>query len=718
MSWKNLRLSGKFVIGFGMVLALLVAVSGWSIWGVGGIVESAEEVIGGNALRGEINQRTVDHLQWAMDVEALLSDDNVTELNVQTDHKQCKFGQWYFSQKRADAEKLVPEIAPFLEAIEEPHRLMHESAISIQKEFHQADLYLSEFLAVKESDHLKWANTILSALLSGARQLDVTTDHRACKLGSFLYSQDASQLSAKDPGFARYIQDILEPHRQMHQSAVTIQENLDNRQQAMQVYNDVTRVKLAEVASILAQMREYNNEQLEGMALAKIIYANETVPQLKKLGDLFEQVNATVRQNIMTDEQMLGHSNDTRMGIMVLSAIAIPFGIFVAFVIARGILVPLRKTVGMIQEMEQGHLQYRLKLDRKDEIGQMGSAMDDFADSLQNEIVGSLDMLSRGDLTFDVTPRDAQDAVRTALKKVGNDLTRLVAQVQGASHNVSAGAQAISASTEEMSQGASEQAAAAEEASSSIEQMTANIRQNADNAIQTEKIAIQTASDAQEGGGAVTATVGAMKEIAEKIVIIEEIARQTNLLALNAAIEAARAGDHGKGFAVVAAEVRKLAERSQQAAAEINDLSTNSVEVAEKAGQMLEVIVPKIQRTAELVQEISAASREQDAGAEQINKSIQQLDAVIQQNASASEEMASTAEELSGQSEQLAEMISFFNVENDLFAQRYLEPSVAPPAPATARQLQAVAEQTMSPGAKLDEATGRHDAMDNDFEQY
>jgi methyl-accepting chemotaxis protein len=215
-----------------------------------------------------------------------------------------------------------------------------------------------------------------------------------------------------------------------------------------------------------------------------------------------------------------------------------------------------------------------------------------------------------------------------------------------------------------MSKGASTQAASAEEASSSIEQMNANIRQNAENALQTEKIATQAANDAQEGGDAVNMTVSAMKQIADKIMIIEEIARQTNLLALNAAIEAARAGEHGKGFAVVAAEVRKLAERSQNAAAEINDLSTNSVEVAEQAGQLLEVIVPNIQKTAELVQEISAASKEQDAGAEQINKSIQQLDSVIQQNASASEEMASTAEELSSQSEQLADMISFFVMED------------------------------------------------------
>jgi methyl-accepting chemotaxis protein len=277
----------------------------------------------------------------------------------------------------------------------------------------------------------------------------------------------------------------------------------------------------------------------------------------------------------------------------------------------------------------------------------------------------------------------------------------------------------MSASSEEMSQGASEQAAAAEESSSSIEQMTANIRQNADNAIQTEKIAIQSAKDASEGGKAVSQTVSAMKEIATKINIIEEIARQTNLLALNAAIEAARAGEHGRGFAVVAAEVRKLAERSQKAAGEINELSTSSVAVAEMAGQMLGAMVPNIQRTAELVQEIAAASREQDAGAEQISKSIQQLDAVIQQNASASEEMASTAEELSGQAEQLAEMIAFFVVDDGarirgeqvqrVNLRRKAQPQIAHVGKPAAGK---------GGGQRSAGAAGRRDDLDDEFEQY
>ncbi|MBJ6727399.1 methyl-accepting chemotaxis protein [Geomonas sp. Red875] len=279
------------------------------------------------------------------------------------------------------------------------------------------------------------------------------------------------------------------------------------------------------------------------------------------------------------------------------------------------------------------------------------------------QITAGARAVAEGNLKVKLAMRSDKDEMMHALSEMVEKLADVVSDVMGAAANVASGSQQLSASSEAMSQGATEQAAAAEQASSAMEEMSSTIRQTADNALQTEKIAVKSAADAQEGGKAVAQTVTAMKAIAAKISIVEEIARQTNLLALNAAIEAARAGEHGKGFAVVASEVRKLAERSQRAAAEISELSSTSVEIAEQAGEMLNRILPDIQRTAELVQEISAASREQDAGAEQINKAIQQLDQVIQQNASAAEEMASTAEELSSQSEQLQSTIDFFQLE-------------------------------------------------------
>lgn len=347
----------------------------------------------------------------------------------------------------------------------------------------------------------------------------------------------------------------------------------------------------------------------------------------------------------------------------ILALIIMAIAALVVFVVARKVVVPITKAAQLAEAIGLGDLSERLETNLNDEVGQLSQALNTMADGLEQKtrLAGAI---ADGDLTVDVQLASENDQLGKALQSMTEVLNDVLQQVMIASDNVASGSQALASASQEMSQGATEQSASAEEASSSIEEMTANIRQNTDNAMQTEKIAVQSAKDAEQGGTAVSETVSAMKEIASKIVIIEEIARQTNLLALNAAIEAARAGEHGKGFAVVAAEVRKLAERSQSAAGEINSLSVSSVEVAESAGKMLDRIVPGIQKTSGLVQEIAAASREQDAGAEQINSSIQQLDKVIQQNAAATEEMASTSEELTSQSDQLREMISFFKVKD------------------------------------------------------
>lgn len=321
----------------------------------------------------------------------------------------------------------------------------------------------------------------------------------------------------------------------------------------------------------------------------------------------------------------------------------------------------LNITVEVAKRISEGDLTVQAKARTDKDI--LGHALIRMVENLKvtAEVAGRI---SQGDLTVQAKALSEKDVLGQSLVRMLESLRTTVHDVTAAAANVASGSEEMSSTSEQLSQGASEQAASAEETTSAMEEMAASIQQSADNSRQTDKIASSAAEDAKASGSAVARTVQAMKEVAEKINIIEEIARKTDLLALNAAVEAARAGEHGKGFAVVASEVRKLAERSQTAAAEISRLTTDGVKTAEDAGQLLAKLVPDIRKTAELVREITAAASEQSTGAAQVNKAIQQLDQVIQQNAAAAEEMASTSEELSSQAQVLQSAIGFFKLDD------------------------------------------------------
>ncbi|VFQ44637.1 methyl-accepting chemotaxis protein [Desulfoluna butyratoxydans] len=424
-------------------------------------------------------------------------------------------------------------------------------------------------------------------------------------------------------------------------------------------------------------------------------------------------------------DEVVAPINKLLVSILIMGVVMAVIVAVIALVVASGIVTPVLKGVAVAKAVAKGDLDVTSDVDQKDEVGALSDALNLMVSNLK-ATANLAERISQGDLTVDVAVQSDKDILGRALTHMVDNLSSTVTDVKTGADNVASGSVALSSASEELSQGATEQAAAAEEASSSMEQMASNIRQNAENAQQTERLAIQAAGDAEKGGVAVGKTVSAMKEIAEKISIIEEIARQTNMLALNAAIEAARAGEHGKGFAVVADAVRKLAERSQSAAAEIGELSSSSVEVAERAGEMLDRIVPDIRKTAELVQEISAASNEQNTGAEQINQAILQLDQVIQENASASEEMSATAEELSAQAEQLQEAIDFFTVKqvgDSGKARKSGKPAgIKMPSKATEKVAAAPAPRKAEPavtGVNLDLGSGSDgDALDDEFEKY
>ncbi|OWV87272.1 chemotaxis protein [Rhizobium sp. N122] len=384
----------------------------------------------------------------------------------------------------------------------------------------------------------------------------------------------------------------------------------------------------------------------------------------------------------------------------------------------------LRATAALADQIATGDLSTDAK--PRSDKDTLGIAMQSMISNLRTT-AGIADQIANGDLTVSPKPLSDKDALGIALEQMVERLRGVVADAISAAENVSAGSQELSASSEQVSQGATEQAASAEEASASMEEMASNIKQNADNAAQTEKIARQSAKDAEASGDAVTRAVDAMRTIAQKIGIVQEIARQTDLLALNAAVEAARAGEHGKGFAVVASEVRKLAERSQSAAAEISSMSSDTVTAAQEAGEMLGRLVPDIRKTAELVSEISAACREQDIGAAQINEAIQQLDKVTQQNAGASEQMSATSEELAAQAEELQTSIAFFKVDMAggrrerapaAKATARSRPQATPRKPATKSPANTVVgQQARVKGFALDMSMGGPDTVDDEFRE-
>jgi len=564
--------------------------------------------------------------------------DNVASLR---DNYRTSWDEYEKLPKTPEAERLWRELAP---AWQEWIKI-NNSTFEMARQWDASDIRdphaLRQLLERFRGDHYKLLDDALQLALYG-KALTGGDDAAKCGFGQW---SDGEGREIANPVFRKALQEIRPWHEKLHRSVLRLKDlagkNAPREEMLQLIRSDMQEPVEQTVALFNAMSEEVARIEALYAKMREVAMVTVREKQVLCFNILDRLMAITLEDARKSKDDGAAAADKARVMSLAGSGIGVVLAVLLGVVIARMITRPVLLGVRAAEGLAAGDLNQRIEIDQKDEIG----------------------------------------ALAAALRHMIEKLREVVGQVQGGAENVASGSEELSATTQSLSQGATEQAASVEEISSSMEEMTANIRQNADNAKQTEQIALKTAHDAQSGGEAVAKTVSAMKQIAEKIGIIEEIARQTNLLALNAAIEAARAGEHGKGFAVVAAEVRKLAERSGNAAGEISELSSSSVEIAEKAGELLARIVPDIQHTAELIQEIAASSVEQNSGAEQVNRAIQQLDQVVQQNASASEEMASTAEELSSQALQLQETVSYFRLDAMAARHRGTPKALAAPRP-------------------------------------
>jgi len=676
MSWSDMTVRGKILAGYGIILGLMLFSTVFVYRSVGTLVETADWVEHTHDAIGRGNQLT----KLMIDMETgqrgflLVGDDVFLE--------PYNSGTRDFDTTLANLKTFVsdnPEQVRRLGVIENLAKEWHEKAATPEiEERKRVSRGARDLESLQELLSQGTGKGILDRIRGMIQQAERSLASRGNKDAQILLWRVAKALVDRETGQRGFLitgkEEFLEPYTQ---GQIDLDKVMLEAERLLAA--DPSNLALfRNVRSLAQEWREKAGEP----EIAARREVNQNTTSMRKLNAMVQagtgkQIMDTIRARVddfvgaeqallVTREKDASATASRTLWIIIsgmlvalLASLALGYG--VAGTISRQMGGEPAYIAGVAQRVADGELGMNL-IDRGAADTGVYAAMKQMVDSL-GEMAAVAEKIADGDLSVNVRPRSDRDVLMNAFARMVAKLNEVLGEVRAGAGSMTAASQQLASTSQSLSQGTSEQAAAVEQTSSSLEEMNASITQNAENSGQTEQMAKQGARDAEESGKAVVESVDAMRDIAQKISIVEEIAYQTNLLALNAAIEAARAGEHGRGFAVVATEVRKLAERSQVAAKEISSLAASSVTVAERSGQLLTELVPSITKTADLVQEVAAASKEQSASVVQINQAMTRVDQVTQQTASGAEELASTAEEMAAQAEGLQRVVSFFRLE-------------------------------------------------------
>ncbi len=682
--FKKLKIGTKNYLLAGSILVLMLITLVWGINGLTTTVHNGEEMAAGNALRGELLAREVDHLNWVKTVSTFLSDENITELNVQMDHTQCALGKWLYGDGRRDAELLVPALATDLKALETPHKHLHETAIKIKDVYKAADPNLPQFLTKKELDHMVWVSAVQNAIIAGDANLDVQFDHKLCGFGKFLYGEEGRKAALGNPEIARILEEIKEPHEALHKHGEQIKQLLAaGRQNEAKAYFEANITpNLQRTSALLKEADHLATAALSGQKEANRIFAQETQKNLKEVQGLMHGLIKTAADNIMSDDQMIASAVQTRSAIVTIGIVALFIGIGLAWLISRSITKPLHRAFAVVAQYGKGdtsdqslpmgeHVNcsslnncgqkncpsYGLEgncwvetgsfgpnpvcvkltngtfsdcrqckvFKAKDEITELGSVLVGMAKSLQGRSELA-EAIAQGDLTHDVQVSSANDQLGHALKTMLEGLRDMVGNIQVAGEQIATGAGQVSDASQALSQGATESASSLEEVTASMNLMAGQVRTNAENASTANQLSSESKQAAEKGDKQMAEMVQSMEEINQAGQNISKIIKVIDEIAFQTNLLALNA-------AVEAARAGQHGKGFAVVAEEVRNLAARSAKAAEETAELIEGSVALTDRGAQMAKQTAVALKEIMEGTNKVSDLLEEIAAASNEQA-------------------------------------------------------------------------------------